>query len=436
MKKKKSKDKQAAKLKELRKEANTETNLALAITEEVKAIFNMVGVTNVWDRIDEYRVLHKGEWDNRCFLPFTNYIDAVFPGMPVDTQLELDMTSIVIAVDKYKRISGDTVDTTYLANEICDSELEEAKHLLPAVAAWRQHKQIFKVDADFLENLLITDDVYTVGAQNIITSKELESLPFPSFYVDAPFNSPSGPVGGFFFCYNSMYGFEGTNKLHFYMLKPIDLKSIKAQASASMLLNSCFRHEIYFNLFEDSSNMTIWDCYQKSCWADSPDTTTPEQIEEQTERQKKSFPLFFNALQILIYLASQFADVKENPYYKKSYKHTPIIQDIPTEIKHWDVGVRMGSVIRAVNNSKNKTTKPQEPQTTKDPTEQTERKKSESKRPHSRRAHWQYYWFGKRDGSEARYRRLKFVESTFVNFKVPKMLDNIPAVYHPVISFD
>ena len=71
----------------------------------------------------------------------------------------------------------------------------------------------------------------------------------------------------------------------------------------------------------------------------------------------------------------------------------------------------------------------------KDQTEPKQRKAAGPKKPHSRRAHWQYYWYGKKDGSEVRYRRLKFVEATFVNFKEAEQLDEIPAVYHPVITF-
>lgn len=32
-----------------------------------------------------------------------------------------------------------------------------------------------------------------------------------------------------------------------------------------------------------------------------------------------------------------------------------------------------------------------------------------------RKAHWTHYWYGKKDGSEERVRRRKFVSAVFVN---------------------
>ena len=36
-------------------------------------------------------------------------------------------------------------------------------------------------------------------------------------------------------------------------------------------------------------------------------------------------------------------------------------------------------------------------------------------RPHMRKAHWKHYWYGKKDGSEERVKRRKFVSAVFIN---------------------
>lgn len=437
--KKKPKDKQAAKLKELRKNTNSQNHIALAMTKAVEFEFNRMGIDNLWDRIDSYRSQHKHEWDNRCFLPYESIRNTILKDMDI-TEKGVDLTNIANIVDHHVRVTGTKLNREEEIRGIWESEWTEAKYLLPLVAAWRQYKEVFKFDKDFLDNLLLDEDVvYTAGAKNILTRKELETLPFPAFYVDAYFNSPIGPVAGFFFCYNQLEGHDGDDLLTFYFVKPEGIQHSERLSSVSMLLQTSNLQQISYDLHDEESDISIWECYQRDCNAPGYEDMSPEEQQAVTADQKKSFPLLFHALQLVTYLASQYADVKENPKYKKTYKHTPIIQDKPTEIRHWDVGVRMGGVIKEnrVNNEVNvdelgiASSLGSDIDLDKD----TQDIKSSPKRPHSRRAHWQYYWFGKKDGSETRYRRLMFVQASFVNFKDSVELEKIPAVYHPVISF-
>jgi len=61
MKKKSPKNKQAAKLKEMRKAANQNNHVALEITKAVEHEFSRMHIDNVWERVEAYRELHKGE---------------------------------------------------------------------------------------------------------------------------------------------------------------------------------------------------------------------------------------------------------------------------------------------------------------------------------------------------------------------------------------
>lgn len=436
MKKKSSKDKQAAKLKALRKEVNAQqTNLALAMTKAVDAAFNKVGINDIWGRLDAYRAIHKDEWFHRCFIPHNTAEEMIFSDFPEEGKRPVDLSNILPAVEFHIQMTGNQLDKQSACENIWMREWEEATHLLSIVGAWRQHKEIFAFDADFLDNLLMDDDkIYTAGVENIITPKELETLPFPAFFVDAHFDSPAGPCGGFFFCYDTLKGHAGTDHLVFYFVNPISQNTIDVALQTSMLLGNAHFQQITFDLHADEPNMSVWECYQKDCRI-SESIPTNRIAVDTIQKQKDSFALLFKGLQIITYLASQFADVRENPQQKRVHKHFPIIQDKPTEIRKWDVGIRMGNVIRAANKEEVKEDKAAGVEKEEKTTEPKPHKPSGPKKPHSRRAHWQYYWYGKKDGTEVRYRRLKFVEATFVNFKEVRELDEIPAVYHPVMTF-
>ncbi len=351
MKKKSSKDKQAAKLKALRKEVNAQqTNLALAMTKAVEFEFNRVGITDVWNRVDAYRAVHKNEWYNRCFIPYDMAVEVLFSDFPKEGEMKLKLGNILPAVEYHIQTTGAQIDRESTCKEIWELAWTEAKYLLPIVGAWRQHKEIFSFDADFLNNLLMDDEkIYTAGAENIITPKELESLPFPAFFVEASFDSPVEPCAGFFFCYNTLNGHVGADQLVFYFVKPVPKEKIDVLAQTSMLLGGAVIQQITFDLHDEETGLSIWECYQKDCVIAGFDSMAEAEKEQSLQKQRNSFALLFKGLQIITYLASQFADVKENSQQKRVHKHSPIIQDKPTEIRKWDVGIRMGNVIRAAN---------------------------------------------------------------------------------------
>ena len=93
-----------------------------------------------------------------------------------------------------------------------------------------------------------------------------------------------------------------------------------------------------------------------------------------------------------------------------SYKNKP--KDTYGEIRKWDVGYRIGKIIR---NSKSD-----------QQAEPTERNNSKSsmKRPHTRRGHFHHFWVGsKSDGS--RKLVLKWVAPMFINMQYD---DELPAI--------
>ena len=347
MKKKSPKNKQAAKLKEMRKAANQNNHVALEITKAVEHEFSRMHIDNVWERVEAYRELHKGEWFHRCYLPYETSRDAIFYDLPNEGSLKIDLGDIATIVDYHARVTGEKFNQDEAISEIFNINWTEAKYLLPIVSAWRQHKEVFTFDTDFLDNLLLDDDaIFTSGASNIITPKELESLPFPAFYVDAPIESPLGKAAGFFFCYNTLAGHNGADQLVFYFVKSDIAESLSKIENTPMVLFSSALQQITFDLHDEEPNTPIWECYKKDCFIANYDKLSEDEKEDKLQQQKDAFILLFRALQIITYLASQFADVKENTQQKRVYKRTTTIQDKPTEIRKWDVGIRMGGVIR------------------------------------------------------------------------------------------
>lgn len=122
------------------------------------------------------------------------------------------------------------------------------------------------------------------------------------------------------------------------------------------------------------------------------------------------------ATQTLMYLCSPEPDIKENDVTKNTYrKPNPNLppKNKFSEIQQWDVGVRLGTAFRHWQESQKN--------------EQSEGETGRRVRPHFRKAHWSTRWYGKKDGSEERVRRPVWISETFVNATKETEL---PAVVH------
>ena len=101
------------------------------------------------------------------------------------------------------------------------------------------------------------------------------------------------------------------------------------------------------------------------------------------------------AIQLMLYLVAQNADITDDqPYKKKSRK---VITDVPSEVHTYSVGVRIGAAMRRgrIKHESGMTGSP--------------------KRPHSRRGHWHHYWTGSKQIPEERKLILKWLAPIYVN---------------------
>ena len=126
--------------------------------------------------------------------------------------------------------------------------------------------------------------------------------------------------------------------------------------------------------------------------------------------------------QIITYLCATNADfsITKKPTKKHDIKRTRITD---AEAEKWTLGANIYRDYGAppsigVDSRKREVDNPniitidigEEPKET-----TTIRKTGYHVRPHMRRAHWKHYWYGKKDGSEERVRRRKFVSAVFIN---------------------
>lgn len=105
------------------------------------------------------------------------------------------------------------------------------------------------------------------------------------------------------------------------------------------------------------------------------------------------------AMQFILYLASENADVQDVPQAKapRPRKKRGQILDKASEVKEKAVGVRIGNAIRKI----------------KSPSHSSQGGTGTKVRPHSRRGHWHHYWTGPRDGD--RKLVLKWTAPTFIH---------------------
>ncbi len=136
----------------------------------------------------------------------------------------------------------------------------------------------------------------------------------------------------------------------------------------------------------------------------------PKDCEEQIA-DLKEITVFI--LQACMYLCANNADIVENEFQKNIYKPTSRIRNRFSEIRKWDVGMRVVKEYKYANEQKVK--------------DEDESKKSTDKvrqrpRQHWRRAHWHTYWVG-----EGRSKKeLKFIAPILVN----DIDDELPVVKH------
>lgn len=269
---------------------------------------------------------------------------------------------------------------------------------------WRRHKQIYSFDSEFA-NVLVQSD------SSEVDTSVFENLPYNSFYVDIPGGCITCNDKGEYLC--TIQGF--------FCSRNVSMNGVADDLMDCLMLYFVTdQNNVVACPIKVKQGVTVQestDSYLESLdYATNGDTDVREQYNEAT----KMVPyLLNNATQLILYLCSMNMDIVENPEQKNIYRapsKVSKIQDKLREVRKWDVGYRIGQVIRKTKKEES------EASTT------SVGHSSSTKRPHSRRGHFHHFWVGKRD-SEERKLIVKWVAPMYINMKFD---EELPATINPV----
>ena len=284
-----------------------------------------------------------------------------------------------------------------LQNEPLNAALFEGKNvkenwkdmfsMAAMVELFRQHKQVYDFDPDFVSDLSKTDGIKFYPSL-------LRRLPYDTFYLD----------------FTRIKGFQPFDGMFVHV-------EVKEDDSVLLLGYRTFR-DIYYSCNAilrkkeqlSDGNMIYYD-YKRSLLGYRPEIPLDDSVKEYAGiapdfvLSNENFPdIWMFLIQALMYLASKEPDVEENPKTRKTYRKSDKVRDKFSEIQQWDVGVRYGTKIRKIRKEaalKEETSDDDLPISV---------KFRKSPRLHSRCAHWQHYW----TGPGRTVLELKWIEPTFV----------------------
>lgn len=263
---------------------------------------------------------------------------------------------------------------------------------LATVDAWSENKQVFKIDADFAQTLLDTE--------NLHISKDMwRYLPCDAMYfdlADVPFISTEiGVSGAFVKVVRDSH--KDSWELHIFQM----CGGVKFRANPLFITNEDQECD-FGNATEALKLDVIKDMYG----------------EEAAIKAKNNAKSVLLVIQLLCYLCSVEPDVKENELTKTTYRPRKAGQPVKnkfSEIQKHDVGVRFGTAFRKYKASQASASSG------------TAHKTGHTKRPHFRKAHWSFYWYNVLDdngetiynvyGVPEKVKRPKWLAETFVNEK-------------------
>lgn len=274
------------------------------------------------------------------------------------------------------------------------------------ITMWAENKQCFQFDADFIGELLKTDNLS-------LNKNAWDFLPFRTFYVDISADrklcEEIAGEGIFITVEKAPVEHEWT-------------APEKEPVREEWRIHLCKvdREHFFYDLMvlpnitmecdypEEKSKVEVHDVVYENNRAAGLNTS-------HIVVNRKMYQVLVT--QVLSYLSSEEPDICENEQTKATYKPKPKTEDRFSEIRKWDVGVRFGSAVRKWKSAEHSADT--------DGTADRKQKKMYRLRPHSRKAHWSHYWYG---SGENKVRRPKWIAATFVN--VGNGQEKAPAVIH------
>lgn len=262
-----------------------------------------------------------------------------------------------------------------------------------AMAPWRLSKEVYVIDED-LKDILFEQD-----GELDIPDEVLLQLPYPCFYVELP---------------NTYYR---TEKIHgFFVTLEYDVNNGDRELKPVFLTTTgdIFSYSIHIGTktIEESVNLLDKQALENTNGDKELKLLALKAIQESGETKV----FLKQILQVILYILAQNAEITPSPEQNTVMKRGKSIKDKYSEIRKWDVGIRVGTAIRQ--------------QKAREHTEQIKRKQNghSSPRPHMRRGHWHHFWTGSKTQPEERKLILKWLSP----MTVAANPDDVPVVIHEV----
>lgn len=338
------------------------------LTEQMQHFKNIENNTNVYERI--YELIEDMQRYNRVDHRMLNKIFDI---------LEIN-ASITSLPDKYL------------------NEFIQDIGIIPVIKQWELNKQVFKFDKDLISELVKTDSL-------CFTKDAFKYLPFSTFYLDFSDNTDicDKILGKGIFVSVRL----SDDIWHLHLCKVTDTHYFPARISFPN---------------DTGSVPVVADVKETKLYDWSPiDRVTCISVTSKTVDNSLYDVV---VIQLLTYLASLNPDIVESELTKRTYKkRVGLPKNKFSEIQSWDVGVRFGTAFRKWSEAQNDNIKTAVFSSPSESSEATTTKRVV--RPHIRRAHWQHYWYGKKD--EPRVRRPKWISECMVNVDDA---ESLPVVIH------
>jgi hypothetical protein len=326
---------------------------------------------DIWAEIDKIHFAEKNTWSPFCYIPESRLIKLL-----TDTNL---------------KCGGNQID-------INDSESFKSKCIgLMSLAAWRRFKQIYKFDTSLRDALLSID---FKRDETIIEKQELKYLPVYGFYLDESFEADETTFSG----------------VYVYI-------DVEPQSNCESI-----------NLMYEVSNLSKYAT--KVVFFSIPlteDTTYKSMIAEHCLDGKGDslIRVVYDTMKLIAYLSCKEKDVERDGEYKTKRKSIatkksiskPQIKDKDSQIEKLNVGFRIGAAIRdtqrQMEDDDSVAIGAGAEVAIEDETETSvnHSNKGGTVVGHIRRSHLHFFWYGKKDGSEERYKLLKLLPPISVNLK-------------------
>ena len=236
---------------------------------------------------------------------------------------------------------------------------------------WQKCKQVYTFSREFYDMLLDMDD-FEIGWSLY------DYLPYETFYLEL----------------------DGHEEIEGILVK------YTKTPTRSILYTICSKngkmHHINSGIVDPRKTGSYKQFFETEVYASNANMNAPEVV---LVRQVLAF-----VLQACMYLCAKNADIEENPVQKNIYRPSTNIRNKFSEIRKWDVGVRVIKDHKAAKNAV--ALKPSDGEAAR-----------RRPRQHWRKAHWHTYWIGSR---EERTKVVKFIAPILVNDNN----DDMPLIIH------